>query len=223
MWGLNSLQLLLRHQLTPPPLPTAHSSYTPEFPWRRRTCLEDDYIPHRKAITASDMWHDGREKKGGLICGVKREECLIACRVCFNNTVVCKRTWMACKWKHCGILPVTTFCFAATSMNSERDMSLGVVWVPQHVCIQSLLKPLRASALPAELGKRPDTCHPAPSGSCLSGTWTCCRMVSMWAGSRLHPQTRQRSNSGFYWSFFFGKDGLRLHYTPNLLISSHLS
>lgn len=65
MWGLNSLQLLLRHQLTPPPLPTAHSSYTPEFPWRRRTCLEDDYIPHQKATTASKMWHDGRKKKKG--------------------------------------------------------------------------------------------------------------------------------------------------------------
>lgn len=123
-------------------------------------------------------------------------------RVCFNNMVVCKRTWMACQWKHCGILPVTTSCLAATSINSERDISLGVVLVPQHVCIQSLLKPLRASALPAELGKQPDTCHPAPSGSCLSGTWTCCRIVSMWAGSRLHPQTCQRSNSGFHGSFF---------------------
>lgn len=124
-------------------------------------------------------------------------------RVCFNNMVVCKRTWMACQWKHCGILPVTTSCLAATSINSERDISLGVVLVPQHVCVQSLLKPLRASALPAELGKQPDTCHPAPSGSCLSGTWTCCRIVSMWAGSRLHPQTCQRSNSGFHGSFFW--------------------
>lgn len=141
----------------------------------------------RQSRVRNVVWQE-KERRTHLQCQQRR---MCGTRLCgCISGVLCNLRTRTCtprKWKDTVEFYLWQQSVRVSCLIDKRCVcGFGLAIVLVNMCVRSLLKPLRASALTAELGKRPDTCHPAPSVSCLRGTWISsspveesCRIVGM--------------------------------------------
>lgn len=168
----------------------------PVFPWRQRTCPQMITTLAKRLSLSQNCGMMGKNRPRCHMWRAPEAPCV--CVYCyirqwadqhnkdilhlfFARSPACG-TVRVHEWHASGNVPVEFYLWQQTAPVSchihkqWRFMSESESTTAPTACLatcvhKELVKALRASVLIAELGKWPDTCHPAPSVLCRSGTW----------------------------------------------------